>query len=84
MSYESKGLSLYQSNKNYSKLCNREFGDITLLERARAREIGITYLINQDKVNARKLIKGSKRDFGEDGVDRIFEMFKKFIEKEWY
>jgi len=83
MSHQTEGFSLYQSNKNYSKLCDRKFGDRTRLERARAREIGITYLMNQDKVNARKLIQGSKKDFGEDGVERIFEMFKQFIEKEW-
>ena len=58
-------------------------GDRIYLERARAREIGITYLTNRDKSNAQRLLKASEKVYGTDGMHRIFELFKTYIAKEW-
>jgi len=71
---KSKGYYGYEENDTGDRIC---------LERARAREIGFTYLCNGNKSNAQRLLKASEKDYGEQGMKRIFQLFKTYIEKEW-
>jgi hypothetical protein len=49
-------------------------------EIGRAREIWRTHEILKDKENTLKLIKGSVKWYGNDGVRRIHAYFKEFME----
>jgi hypothetical protein len=49
-------------------------------EIARAREIWRTHETLKDKENTLKLIKGSVKWYGPDGVRRIHAYFKEFME----
>ena len=58
-------------------------GDRICLEIAAAREIGTTYLVNRDKANAQKLIRATESLYGIKSKEKIFELFKQYIAKEW-
>ena len=48
------------------------------LEVARAREIWVTYCLNNDRDNLMSLVKGSSKWFDADGVKRIHAYLKQF------